>query len=229
MILKQYVYFISFVLNFIYIFKKFNGSRCCSLFFIFKYFVFILISNTLFTIFDKYFYGISLNVLVLVLIFLVGGSISFISRKYSCIAFSGILTYLLCEFLNVEIKFMDIVFMISFLHILEGIFVLFFLNDESFIYSRDIKVGRIMKIYLPLVINGFPIIFSLFYGREYVGNNCKIQSLISSLLIIFYGIIVLIFGFLVNKYLLLILIPVFHEFIIFIEKLVFLKFRKYIL
>ena len=123
MILKFYVYSLAFVLNYFNFSKSYNGSIYYSLFFIFRNVVFVVIFNFIFNFMMKIFRISFLNIEILVLIFIISILLYFLKRKYICISFSGTLVYLICKVLNIEISLNEIMFLISSLHIFEGLLV----------------------------------------------------------------------------------------------------------
>lgn len=203
MAFKEYIYFLSIVLNCVNFLKNYKRSFYFSIFFILKTLIFIIVFNLIF----KVMVGIAkiefFNIEFLFFIFLVSILLYFLKRKYMCITFSGTLVYLIYKCLNYEICLRNIIFLIGILHVFEGIFIIF--------SSRR-------KLYLPLILNGFPIIFMIFYSRDFRLEMIKYSKFISGGIILIYGIIVLIISVFENNFLSLILICVLHESTLLIEK-----------
>src|SRR5699024_8303325 len=137
MILKFYVYSLAFVLNYFNFSKSYNGSIYYSLFFIFRNVVFVVIFNFIFNFMMKIFRISFLNIEILVLIFIISILLYFLKRKYICISFSGTLVYLICKVLNIEISLNEIMFLISSLHIFEGLFIIFSLKQVEVFSMKE--------------------------------------------------------------------------------------------
>lgn len=228
MFFKIYVYSLSFILNYYNFLKNYNGSTYYSLFFIFRNVIFVVIFNIIFYFIMKIF-GISfLNIEFLVLIFIISILLYFFRRKYICISFSGTLSYLICKVLNIGISLNDIMFLIASLHIFEGLFIIFSLERVE-IFTMKKKNFLSGRLYLPLILNKFPIIFMIFYNRKFYNsefNVFKYRKFVSGILIFVYGIIVLFISLIGKNIVSLILIWVLHELILFIEKFIFKKIEK---
>ena len=225
MILKFYVYSLAFILNYFNFSKSYNGSIYYSLFFIFRNVVFVVIFNFIFNFMMKIFRISFLNIEILVLIFIISILLYFLKRKYICISFSGTLVYLICKVLNIEISLNEIMFLISSLHIFEGLFIIFSLKQVEVFSMKENNFLK-GKLYLPLILNKFPIIFMIFYNRKFYNISFKYTKFVSGVLIFVYGIIVLFISLLKKNIVSLILIWVLHELIIFVEKFIFKKIER---
>ena len=116
-------------------------------------------------------------------------------------------------------------FLISSLHIFEGLFIIFSLNQVEVFSMKENNFLK-GKLYLPLILNKFPIIFMIFYNRKFYNSVFKYRKFVSGVLIFVYGIIVLFISLLKKNIVSLILIWVLHELIIFVEKFIFKKIER---
>lgn len=206
MVFRKYVYVLSIILNYINFSKGYKGSFYSSLFFVFKNIMTLIGFNFAFKIMANKFNIVFLNVEFLVFIFFMSMILYFFKRKYVCITFSGTLVYFVCSILNYSICLKDIIFLIGILHVFEGIFIFFSIKN---------------KLYLPLTLGEFPIIFMIFYSRD---SNFEHRRFISGGAILIYGIIVLIISMFENNFLHLILICVLHECTLLVEKFIINNF-----
>lgn len=204
MIFKEYIYFLSVILNCINFLKGYKRSFYSSIFFIFKNLVFIILFNVMFKVLVNKFNVIFLDIKFLLFIFLSSILLYFLKRKYVCITFSGTLVYFICKILNYSICLKNIIFLIGILHLFEGIFI-FFSNNK--------------KLYLPLMLSEFPIIFMIFYSRDFKLEMIKYSRFVSGGVILIYGIIVLFISVFKNNFIHLILICILHETTLLIEKI----------
>lgn len=205
MVFREYIYVLSILLNYINFLKSYKRSFYFSIFFILKTLMFIILFNFILKV-ASYSLNIEiLNIEFLLFIFLTSILLYFLRRKYVCITFSGTLVYLIYRVLNYEIYLKNIIFLIGVLHVFEGIFIIF--------SSRK-------KLYLPLMLGGFPVIFMIFYSRNFRFEMFKYSRFVSGGIILIYGIIVLIISAFENNFLSLILICVLHESTFLIEEFI---------
>ncbi len=189
-----YIYFISILLNvFVYV-RKFKRRGMPLLFSILKGLAFIIIFNIVFLVFN-----LSISIETLVPIYVTGIIIYILRKKYICLSLTSIIAYIGFYILGTSLNISEIMFIIGFNHIFEGIFM--FLSR----YKEDV-------IYVPIY---FGCIFFLYYKRKELYNR-----FISSSILIIYGVLVLSF----KENLLFLIVSYFiHEFIIFIEKILINK------
>ncbi len=215
-----YVYSLGLVLNLYSYFKEIKGSKFYSPFFIFKIFVWILSFNIFFEVLKRVYDVKFFNVNFILVIFIVSVILSFIHKKYVCISFSYVISYFILRFLNFSVSVKEIMFLIGSLHIFEGIFIIFQKDFLNLSYERGV-----LKFYLPLVLNKIPLIFLVFYRRNFKNKNEYYVRIISGVLIFFYGIIILLIGSFKSVYG-LILSPFLHEGILFLERKFYIFLRK---
>lgn len=216
-----YIFILSFIMNLIYFYKNYGGSFKLSCFFIIKTLGFIILFNLIFGYFKTIFNICDLNLQFLIMIYFISLILYLFSKKYACITYGFVISYLSLLGTNNEI-FIQGLFMVSVLHIFEGIFVIF---NSLFNVSN-----KSSKIYTPIVINGIPLIFVVFYRRSIFNNYHKLFGIFSGIVILIYGFIAISFTFMGGNVLfeifLLIILILIHENLYIIDSFIVDLFTK---
>lgn len=216
-----FVYLLALILNYRNILKFREGD--VPLFLLMREFVFILIFNIIFHYLALFFKISFLEIRTFLSLWVISLLFYFLKFKFMCITYSGFFCYILSFIFGSSISLSEILFLVGILHVFEGVYVA--LNS----YFKINGFGK-LNLYLPISINGFPIIFLIFYRREIRKLEMVNFKKISGILIIFYGCIsmylsllrvngflgILIFGFLV----------LFHEFVNIMDEILYLNFVR---
>lgn len=199
-----YVYFVSFVLNILFIYRKFKGRRGYLPFLVLKTLIFILFFNLLFEIFKRSMGFLYIDERSIFKVYIVGIVLYVLTRRYICLSLSFLISYVIFYLFGVHLSVRDIIFIIGFNHLCEGVFILF---------SRDMRGC----MYLPLFLHSYAFIFFIFYNRGW--REVEYRNFISGVFVFTYGIIIL-FSLRVGyafDFIMVTFTYVLHEIMIFLE------------
>lgn len=203
-----YVYVLSVVLNIMAIYKKFKGRNCFLPFLILKILFLVFLFNILFEGFKRWFGSGVIDEGSLIFVYCVGGILYLLKKRYICLSLSFLISYIISFIFSIPINIQDIVFIIGFTHLCEGIFMLL---------CKEVRGS----MYLPLFLHEYALIFFLFYNRKERG--IKYSNVISGIFVLGYGIFILILYRKLPSFMMVIFTYVFHEIMMFLENMILNK------
>ncbi len=216
-----YICTLSFIMNLVYYFKNYKGSYKLSCFFIIKTLALIIFFNIIFSYFKIMFNIKNFNMEFLIMIYCISLILYCFSKKYGCITYSTLISYLILLDSRTDI-FIQGLFMISILHIFEGVFVI-----VNYIFN---EIDKSSKIYTPILIDSIPLIFVVFYRRSSFREYNKLFGICSGVVILIYGLIsisfIYIYGNVLFEIISLIILACIHKNLHLVDKSVFKYISK---